>query len=818
VTVAARGQQTFHGSRDILLNSQNRSGVLSAFFAVVGNADFLFADDQVYSFTEDQARATGQHTMNFDGELSKFSVKTNGNNYPATVVYRVQKNSEDTLQLVAMEWELSGKIESDSPAIVFETDDILIGYASAAEIGDTAANVGFLQCQTEMRAERGTATVYRTGGDGAYYAFGGRIGNGFGTIPLSGTNNHFNTLVSWTNEAYGYDESRGTMEMRNTVAGTYSYFQACGEVVSASNLILRMTNDGDPGLNDEAEVFLVLFSELTAYYIQTEGEFKVRRNGRVSIAAGEQISGSTGGAYLWSTGVNFVSASAGSGVDVMLTEGWDISGNHYEPSTRALQFDYHDPTIPREGPNAVSFPTHWMASLIGTYYPKLVPWDMPECPGADPFEYKSLFQRVYEMEPTFEMGIRNLRVCCDLNTSGTKVKVAVSRSGALPGREGVFVVCGAAGWYTNNVDEIVVGPDDPAAAQEFRQGASLAFSPGIYRITNEGDQNERQELARAAIAHISTIQFTYGSHTSDRGGEADCFHREIPEPVQVEPLPAITRLARSIKIVRADGVIRCYTEHDEDIEHDGDTYKAIGGGFFGSANELGATLGDVGNIEAQGYTAGGEIEIDDLFGGRFDTAQAEVWLLPWGPDNDQPARRIGGGVVGRTRQADNSFSVEVLSWSTFLSRRSLLDVVTPDCPYDLGSSRCGVDLPARTVTGFVTNATDDETSLGVRRKFTDLGRTEAAGVFTDGIVTFTSGANAGQARKIKEHLGGGQFVLWDALVYPVLVGDEYSMSPGCDKRLDTCREKFDNLLNFGGFPTVPGGDAAGETPSGKMGQ
>jgi uncharacterized phage protein (TIGR02218 family) len=29
---------------------------------------------------------------------------------------------------------------------------------------------------------------------------------------------------------------------------------------------------------------------------------------------------------------------------------------------------------------------------------------------------------------------------------------------------------------------------------------------------------------------------------------------------------------------------------------------------------------------------------------------------------------------------------------------------------------------------------------------------------------------------------------------------------GCDKRLETCRLKFNNILNFQGFPDLPGED------------
>ena len=37
------------------------------------------------------------------------------------------------------------------------------------------------------------------------------------------------------------------------------------------------------------------------------------------------------------------------------------------------------------------------------------------------------------------------------------------------------------------------------------------------------------------------------------------------------------------------------------------------------------------------------------------------------------------------------------------------------------------------------------------------------------------------------------------------------MAPGCDLRRDTCAAKFGNLLNFGGFPDIPGRNPFGGT-------
>jgi hypothetical protein len=39
-------------------------------------------------------------------------------------------------------------------------------------------------------------------------------------------------------------------------------------------------------------------------------------------------------------------------------------------------------------------------------------------------------------------------------------------------------------------------------------------------------------------------------------------------------------------------------------------------------------------------------------------------------------------------------------------------------------------------------------------------------------------------------------------------GDTFTAYPGCDKTQNTCTSKFNNLVNFGGFPYVPVPEAA----------
>lgn len=48
--------------------------------------------------------------------------------------------------------------------------------------------------------------------------------------------------------------------------------------------------------------------------------------------------------------------------------------------------------------------------------------------------------------------------------------------------------------------------------------------------------------------------------------------------------------------------------------------------------------------------------------------------------------------------------------------------------------------------------------------------------------------------------------LWHPIRAEIAPGDALRLVAGCDKRMATCREKFNNLISFQGFPDIPGDD------------
>jgi uncharacterized phage protein (TIGR02218 family) len=48
---------------------------------------------------------------------------------------------------------------------------------------------------------------------------------------------------------------------------------------------------------------------------------------------------------------------------------------------------------------------------------------------------------------------------------------------------------------------------------------------------------------------------------------------------------------------------------------------------------------------------------------------------------------------------------------------------------------------------------------------------------------------------------------------PIAVGDTFTITADCDKGFATCRDRFANAVNFGGFPHMPGNDFALSYPT-----
>ena len=85
--------------------------------------------------------------------------------------------------------------------------------------------------------------------------------------------------------------------------------------------------------------------------------------------------------------------------------------------------------------------------------------------------------------------------------------------------------------------------------------------------------------------------------------------------------------------------------------------------------------------------------------------------------------------------------------------------------------------------------------------------TQPAGWFRRGRLQVQDGAASGLWSTIKQDRpqdGLRLIELWEPLRAAIAPGDQVTLISGCDKRFATCRVKFGNLVNFQGFPDLPG--------------
>ncbi|MEO0343571.1 MAG: DUF2163 domain-containing protein [Pseudomonadota bacterium] len=262
----------------------------------------------------------------------------------------------------------------------------------------------------------------------------------------------------------------------------------------------------------------------------------------------------------------------------------------------------------------------------------------------------------------------------------------------------------------------------------------------------------------------------------------------------------ITTHARAWDITRLDGTVLGFTDHDYDLDFGGLIYRASSA-LTGAEVEAHTGL-TADNGAVRGALQNAAISERDLINGLYDNANVRAWLVNWA---DVELREIiFSGFLGEIEIADGSFTAELRSHSEKLNqplgRRYLRN-----CGAKLGSAACGVDLDAPDHAVDVTVTAISATQLTVEG-ISHL----TANWFDQGVLT-----RGTQSWRVDRHeVKVSRHILNLPLLKPgaLAAGEPVVVTVGCDKTPNTCKAKFDNLINFQGFPFIPGEDSALATP------
>jgi uncharacterized phage protein (TIGR02218 family) len=275
--------------------------------------------------------------------------------------------------------------------------------------------------------------------------------------------------------------------------------------------------------------------------------------------------------------------------------------------------------------------------------------------------------------------------------------------------------------------------------------------------------------------------------------------KSVSTPLLAHLAGEVTSVAWLWKVKRQDGTILGFTTHDLDLSYDdelGDgvvTYAASTG-LDPSAADTASDLG-TDNLQVAAFLDSDSITETDIRARKYDYATIQVYIVNWA-DLTMGDLKIRKGTLGEVKTQNGQFSAEIRGLSFYFGTviGKTFGVV---CRADLGDPECTVDLDPLRQSGTVS-------SVASSRSFTPSAGLSPAGAdyFTDGVLTWTSGANNGAKIEIAEW-NGTTFRLFESMPFPIVAGDGFTVEPGCNKTVSDCQGKFSNIANMQAEPYMP---------------
>lgn len=247
-----------------------------------------------------------------------------------------------------------------------------------------------------------------------------------------------------------------------------------------------------------------------------------------------------------------------------------------------------------------------------------------------------------------------------------------------------------------------------------------------------------------------------------------------------------------------DGTSIGVTDHDKDLN-----YNILGSGTVTYQSGTGILTSDISlqtGLDADNYEVTGPIgELvtrEALLGGRFNRARAYLFQVNWKKLSDGAIKLLAGN-VSEARVEGGKFVFEIRSdcdrFNQVVGR-----LIVNNCDADYGDARCGAT--PESVVGTVTAVTSDS-------QFTvSYTGSYANDYFNAGTVEALTGDLAGtDPVEIFDWTVGGAITLFAPLAEAPAIGDTFTVKRGCGKSRQDCIDR-NNILNFRGFPEVPGSD------------
>lgn len=276
--------------------------------------------------------------------------------------------------------------------------------------------------------------------------------------------------------------------------------------------------------------------------------------------------------------------------------------------------------------------------------------------------------------------------------------------------------------------------------------------------------------------------------------------RELSEEFTAHLAANSTNLANCWKITRLDNIVLGFTDHDEELNFAGTVFRpAFGADISEVTSKLGAQTD---SSEIIGIISSEAISEEDILLNRYDGAKVESYKVNW--KDVRFYHHLRTDYIGEIVRKDNIFRVELRSAQHQLNIAKGR-VYQSFCSAKLGDNKCSINLESADYRINVSvNEIIDQYSVAITllSDFSD-------GFFSFGKAVWTGGKRNGKIDKIISQKNNNNQTIIDfsePISDWVNIGDEFILYVGCDRHFSTCVEKFNNGINFRGFPHIPGED------------
>ena len=255
-------------------------------------------------------------------------------------------------------------------------------------------------------------------------------------------------------------------------------------------------------------------------------------------------------------------------------------------------------------------------------------------------------------------------------------------------------------------------------------------------------------------------------------------------------------------ITTVQGDVYRYTSYDFDLMVGGHQFSS--NGPIISREGISLSLGvEVDNLSVtievtNEQTFEGIRVVQAFHNGQMDGARFKLERIFLSPS--RPTDTSAGAVIlfeGRLIEPEldrNRVEVSVASDLDDLAVQMPRNLYQPSCNNTLFDSACALRRE-----DYVVNTVIESGSTTARIL---CSLSQPQGWFTQGVIEFLDGGNAGLKRTVRLHESGALLLTLPLLEAPQS-GQRIRVYPGCDKRLETCINRFSNKEHFRGAPFIP---------------